>query len=215
MEFEGGFKLDRDVQKNRRMRLIKTLCGLAITILVTACGGGDGSASGSSDISATMQAQSNKTPVAVIDALAADYTAGRVIKLSSASSTDDDSDNLTAQWRLDAPVGSYAKLTSIDAGSVEFEPDMGGAFTVYLEVTDGRGGIGRTSRLITPSLPTPDPLPSFVNTAPPAATLKNRTDAVRLLYQGTFGPRDGDIDALIEQGGEAWFKEQVSAEPNF
>ena len=215
MEFEGGFKLDRDVQKNRRMRLIKTLCGLAITILVTACGGGGGSASGSSDISATMQAQSNKTPVAVIDALAADYTAGRVIKLSSASSTDDDSDNLTAQWRLDAPLGSYAKLTSIDAGSVEFEPDMGGAFTVYLEVTDGRGGIGRTSLLITPSLPTPDPLPSFVNTAPPAATLKNRTDAVRLLYQGTFGPRDGDIDALIEQGGEAWFKEQISAEPNF
>ena len=27
-------------------------------------------------------------------------------------------------------------------GAVEFEPDMAGTFTVHLEVTDGRGGLG-------------------------------------------------------------------------
>ena len=202
-------------KKNRRMRLIKNLCGLAITAMATACGGGGGGESGSSDISAARQAQSNKLPVALIDPLVTDFIAGNTVKLSSTSSTDADGDNLAAEWRLDPPEGSYAKLRSVEAGLVEFELDMADAFTVYLEVSDGRGGLGRTSLIITPSLPVADPLPNFVSTAPPDATLKDRTDAIRLLYQGTFGPRDGDIDALIEQGGDAWFKEQISTEPYF
>ncbi|HAY44699.1 MAG TPA: hypothetical protein DCY55_00220 [Gammaproteobacteria bacterium] len=197
------------------MRWIKNLCGLAITTMATACGGGGGGGNGSTDISAARQVQSNQVPVALIDVLATEFIAGKTITLSSASSTDDDGDNLATKWQLDSPAGSYAKLSSVDISSVEFEPDMADTFTVYLEVSDGRGGLGRTALNITPSLPVADPLPNFVSTAPPDPTLKDRTDAVRLLYQGTFGPRDGDIDALIAQGGDAWFKEQISTEPYF
>ena len=197
------------------MKLIKNLCGLAITSMISACGGGSGGGGGSSDISTARQAQSNEPPVALIDSLATDFIAGKTIKFSSASSTDDDGDNLAAKWRLVSPEGSYAKLRSVDTGSVEFELDMADTFTLHLEVSDRRGGLGRTSLIITSSLPVADPLPNFVSTPPPVATLKDRTDAVRLLYQGTFGPRDGDIDALIEQGGDAWFKEQISTEPYF
>ena len=112
------------------MRLIKNLCGFAITAMATACGGGSGGGSGSSEISAARQVQSNQPPVALIDALATDFIAGKTIKLSSASSTDDDGDNLAAKWRLDSPAGSYAKLRSVDISSVEFEPDMADTFTV-------------------------------------------------------------------------------------
>ena len=104
------------------------------------------------------------------------------------------------QWELDSPSGSYASLEEVDTDVVQFEPDMAGTFTIRLEVTDGRGGVDRASLDITPSLPTPDALPLFASTAPPTPKIKDRTDAVRLLYQGTFGPRDGDIDALIRAG---------------
>ena len=192
------------------MTLTKILCGLVSAAIASGCGGGGGGAGGNNTVN-----QNNNPPKAVIDSSAVDYTAGSVIELSSASSTDDDGDTLSVNWRLEAPEKSYASLRNSALGAVEFEPDMAGTFTVHLEVTDGRGGLGRTSLNITPSLPTPDSLPTFVNTTPPRVALTDRIDAVRLLYQGTFGPRDGDVDDLVQQGGDAWFNEQISVQPHF
>ncbi|MDA8814991.1 DUF1800 family protein [Luminiphilus sp.] len=176
--------------------------------IISSCGGGG--AGGVSATSTNAPVIDNKSPSAVIDSLTSDYIAGRTIELTSASSTDEDGDTLAMQWEFDSPSGSYASLKEVDTNLVEFEPDMAGTFTIRLEVTDGRGGVDRTSIDITPSLPTPDALPFFASAAPPLPTIKDRTDAVRLLYQGTFGPRDGEIDRVIEQGAAAWFEEQIT-----
>ncbi|MDA9837233.1 DUF1800 family protein [Luminiphilus sp.] len=176
--------------------------------IISSCGGGG--AGGVSANSTNAPVIDNKSPSAVIDSLTSDYIAGRTIELTSASSTDEDGDTLAMQWEFDSPSGSYASLKEVDTNLVEFEPDMAGTFTIRLEVTDGRGGVDRTSLDITPSLPTPDALPFFASAAPPLPTIKDRTDAVRLLYQGTFGPRDGEIDRVIEQGAAAWFEEQIT-----
>ena len=74
--------------------------------MATACGGGGGGGNGSTDISAARQVQSNQVPVALIDVLATEFIAGKTITLSSASSTDDDGDNLATKWQLDSPAGS-------------------------------------------------------------------------------------------------------------
>ena len=190
------------------MTRTKILCGCAVMTLISSCGGGG--AGGASATSTNASVIDNKSPSAVIDSLTSDYIAGRTIELTSASSSDVDGDTLSVQWEFDSPSGSYASLREIDNNRVEFEPDMAGTFTIRLEVTDGRGGVDRTSLDITPSLPTPDALPFFASTAPPIPTIKDRTDAVRLLYQGTFGPRDGDIDTMIQQGAAAWFEEQIT-----
>ena len=176
--------------------------------LISSCGGGG--AGGATATSTNAPVIDNKSPSAVIDSLTSDYIAGRPIELTSASSSDEDGDTLSVQWEFDAPRGSYAYLEEVDANLVKFEPDIVGTFTIRLEVTDGRGGVDRTSLNITPSLPTPVALPLFVSTAPPAPKIKDRTDGVRLLYQGTFGPRDGDIDALTLKGAAAWFEEQTT-----
>jgi len=169
------------------------------------CGGGS-----SSETATNVAVVSNQSPVKVIDSLTSDYIAGEVVEVTSASSTDGDGDALSKQWELDSPRGSYALLKEVDTNVVEFEPDMAGTFTIRLEVTDGRGGVDRTTLNITPSLPMPDALPLFPPTALTIPRIKDRTDAVRLLYQGTFGPRDGDIDALIVEGAAAWFEEQTT-----
>lgn len=180
--------------------------------ITSGCGGGGGG--GKTSISASDPVISNKPPVAVIDVLTTDYIAGQAVELTSAPSTDEDGDALSIMWSLEGPDESYASFKKVDSKVVTFDPDMAGTFTIHLEVTDGQGGVGRASLDITASLPTPDPLPSFEPTAPPIPTVKDRTDAIRLLYQGTFGPRDGDIDALIQQGAAAWLEEQVSLEPH-
>ena len=169
------------------------------------CGGGS-----SSETATNVAVVSNQSPVAVINSLTSDYIAGEVVEVTSASSADGDGDALSKQWELDSPRGSYALLKEVDTNVVEFEPDMAGTFTIRLEVTDGRGGVDRTTLNITPSLPMPDALPLFPPTALTIPRIKDRTDAVRLLYQGTFGPRDGDIDALIVEGAAAWFEEQTT-----
>ena len=200
--------LSATYKKYPAMTPIRILCGCVVMTIISSCGGGG--AGGASDTSTDAPVIDNKSPSAVIDSLTSDYIAGRTIELTSASSTDEDGDTLSTQWELDSPSGSYASVKEVDTNLVEFEPDMAGTFTIRLEVTDGRGGVDRTSLDITPSLPTPDALPFFANAAPPIPTIKDRTDAVRLLYQGTFGPRDGEIEIVLQQGAAAWFEEQIT-----
>lgn len=199
----------RMIPKTRLTRTrIRILVWSSVIVMVAGCGGGgNGKSSATGSNAPTID---NKPPVAVIDSLTADYIAGNAVRLTSASSTDADGDTLSTLWEISSPSESYASLKEVDTNVVEFEPDMAGTFTIRLEITDGRGGVDQTSLDITPSLPTPNALPFFENTSPPTPTIKDRTDAVRLLYQGTFGPRDGDIDALLQQGAAAWLEEQIT-----
>ncbi len=79
--------------------------------MVAGFGGGGGG--GSSDTSTNVPVVSNTSPVAVIDALTAEYIAGKTVEVTSASSTDEDGDALSIQWELDSPSGSYASLEEV------------------------------------------------------------------------------------------------------
>ena len=186
---------------------------LALLMLIAACGGGGGS--GNANNVGIGQSSTNASPIAVIDPGISDYVAGQAIEFSSESSRDADGDNLSIKWRLDSPQGSFAALEATAMPTVQFEPDMAGIFTLHLRVEDGKGGGDSAEQTITASLPIPDALPSFTSTPPPEPHIKDRLDAVRLLYQATFGPRDGDIDSLIQKGVKQWFAAQIDAEPHF
>jgi len=187
------------------------LLGLLTGIVGAGCGGG----SSNPGVDTAVQISSNNSPVAVIESITANPVAGSIVELSSVSSTDADGDDLSYEWTLEIPNGSHAIIESVEADGAEFEPDMPAVFTVRLQVSDGKGGSDQASLTVTPTLPLPDALPGFADAAPPDPILVDRTDAVRFLYQATFGPRDGDIEALTEQGVGDWFRDQLSMQPHF
>ncbi len=117
-------------------------------------------------------------------------------------------------WSLDTPNGSFTELVHLDNGGVYFEADTPAPYTLTLRVTDTTGKTAKDQLTFTPALPTPDPLPAFAPTNPPQAVLEDQTDAIRFLYQATFGPRIEDIDHLMAIGADAWFDEQVSMTPH-
>ena len=202
---------ERQVRNNAREIRLKPLFPLAI--IATACGCGGGGA-GDTTASSIAGFPSNSPPVAVIESSTNNFVAGTAIELSSAGSSDSDGDALSSKWRLESPVSSFAQLDSSEGQKVQFEPDMAGNFTVYLEVSDGKGGIDQSSLTVAANLPTPDSLPNFSSTAPPSPTIADRADATKLLYQGTFGPKDGDVELLVEMGAQVWFEQQISMEPH-
>jgi len=117
-------------------------------------------------------------------------------------------------WSLDTPDGSFTELVHLDNGGVYFEADTPAPYTLTLRVTDMTGKTAEDQLTFTPALPTPDPLPAFAPTNPPQAALEDQTDAIRLLYQATFGPRIEDIDHLMAIGADAWFDEQITMTPH-
>ena len=202
---------ERQVRNNAREIRLKPLFPLAV--IATACGCGGGGA-GDTTASSIAGFPSNSPPVAVIESSTNNFVAGTAIELSSAGSSDSDGDALSSKWRLESPGSSFAQLDSSEGQKVQFEPDMAGNFTVYLEVSDGKGGIDQSSLTVAANLPTPDSLPNFSSTAPPSPTIADRADATKLLYQGTFGPKDGDVELLVEMGAQVWFEQQISMEPH-
>ena len=55
------------------------------------------------------------------------------------------------------------------------------------------------------------PLPVFTYSR--TVPSNDRTDAIRFLYQATFGPRVAEVDGLMELGAQAWFENQLTIEP--
>ena len=117
-------------------------------------------------------------------------------------------------WSLSTPDGSFSELVHLDNGGIYFEADTPAPYTLTLKVTDTTGKTAEDQLTFTPALPTPDPLPAFAPTNPPKAVLEDQTDAIRFLYQATFGPRIEDIDHLMAIGADAWFDEQISMTPH-
>ena len=50
---------------------------------------------------------------------------------------------------------------------------------------------------------------SHTKTEPPLPPLTEREKALQILNRFTFGPRPGDLDAVIEMGPDAWFEQQL------
>lgn len=120
---------------------------------------------------------------------------------------------LTYLWTLAKPDGSYTVLNSFDGQQVILEPDMHGPYTLTLTVTNPRGLTSKDSVTFTPDLPVPERLPDFMATTPPTPVVVDRTDAIRLLYQSTFGPRIEDVVNLMGVGANEWFQSQLAMSP--
>lgn len=82
--------------------------------------------------------QPNRAPVAVASATPASVAIGATVSLSAAGSSDPDGNPISYSWTLAArPALSNAAVVNPTAASASFVPDVAGAYTVQLTVSDG------------------------------------------------------------------------------
>jgi hypothetical protein len=98
----------------------------------------------------TISFAANATPIPIISVAPIRVPIGATLLLQGGDSTDPDGDSLTFTWDLTSrPPGSAASLTSAGALSrMYFTPDVAGAYTVRLRVTDSRGALAERTVLI-------------------------------------------------------------------
>lgn len=117
--------------------------GLAILFCatLTACGGSDdGGTTAAPPAPAPTPPPANQAPTASFN-VAASAQAGTPIAFDANASTDPDGDALTYSWNFgDATLGGGPALAHIYTAD--------GSFTATLTVSDGRGGVASTSRVI-------------------------------------------------------------------
>ena len=139
------------------------------------------------------------------------FIAGEVLYFDAAASNG--GDGASYGWSLIRPDGSQTELSSQNGIGVSLEPDRAGTYTLILTMI-GVNGVQAEERLTFDiELPEPEPLPSYEPTPPPLPFIFDETDAIRLLYQSTFGPRVADVEDLMEVGVDSWFTNQLSIDP--
>lgn len=105
------------------MRLSQFTCGLCLTALLSACGGGD-----SPNVAPVTNAGASQT----VSALS-------VVTLDGSGSFDANGDPLTYQWTLSTkPSGSAAKLSAATSAKPTFTADAVGNYVATLVVNDGK-----------------------------------------------------------------------------
>ena len=141
------------------------------------------------------------------------YVAGAPMTFDASGSRSADGE-LIYEWTLEKPDGSYTVLTDPNSQQVVLEPDMAGLYRLTLTVTNPRGLRSTDSISFTPDLPAPEMLPDFMPATPPTPLLTDQADAIRFLYQATFGPRVEEVEHLMNVGAEEWFRSQLTMEPS-
>ena len=139
------------------------------------------------------------------------HVAGAPMTFDASGSRSADGE-LIYEWTLEKPDGSYTVLTDRYSPQVVLEPDMAGLYTLTLTVTNPRGLKSTDSISFTPDLPAPEMLPDFMPATPPTPLLTDQADAIRFLYQATFGPRVEEVEHLMNVGAEEWFRSQLTME---
>ena len=192
--------------------ILRYLFGLRGEALIAGVLAADATVTTAADISSKIERRvmPNSLPRATIALNSKEFIAGTEAYFSGEGSTDEEDDTLTYSWTLQSPDYSLSELDSSTAEVVKFRPDAIGEYILTLTVTDSNFGTTSIDKIVTPVLPTPDQLPTFVPSAPPVGVIDGDTDAVRFLTQATFGPTVDSVEELLEKGGEAWFNEQVS-----
>ena len=160
---------------------------------------------------ATQTAADEQAVEPRITASPAAFIAGEVLYFDAAASHG--GEGVTYGWSLTRPDGSQTQLSDQNGISVSLEPDRAGTYTLILTMIGENGVQAEESLTFDIELPEPDPLPAFEPTAPPLPFISDETDAIRLLYQSTFGPRVADVEALMEVGVDSWFANQLSIDP--
>jgi hypothetical protein len=150
-------------------RLLHALAAMVIAALLAACGGGGGG---------STLTPPNRAPAANAGT-AQSVVAGTPVALDGSASTDPDGDPLSFAWTLVAPAGSTATLSAGTTARPTFTPDLAGAYTATLTVSDGKDG-SSASVTVTASAPPP--------VVPPAIALDQTeplSGAVKLSLTGT------------------------------
>ena len=117
----------------------KIISTLAITALLSACGGSSGGSDSGSDDSGNGDTGviTNTAPVANAGS-DQNITSPATVTVSGALSSDADNDNLSYSWSLTAtPSGSSATLTAATAEQTNFTADIPGSYQLTLTVNDG------------------------------------------------------------------------------
>lgn len=198
-------------------KILKATLLIALIFTLQACGGGGGGSAGSPPSPTSNNpppATQNNAPVAVISPATTEFVAGSVVEFSADQSLDSDGDELVYEWELVSPTGSFAAIEDNASITISFEPDIDKSYTLNLKVTDSEGASSTEQYSFTPTLPSPQSLPTYSNSVPSSPVLGDRADAVRFLHQATFGPTEADLDALWDEGVETWFSEQLTMEPH-
>ncbi|GAA4898113.1 sulfatase-like hydrolase/transferase [Ferrimonas pelagia] len=158
-------------------------CAAAIALVLAGCGGSEGTA----DDGTTPLPPQNQPPLADAGADQA-VSAGALVQLSAAASSDPDGDPLSYRWQLlSQPQSSEAQLSENDGVSVSFHADQSGEYLVELVVNDGT-----------------------VDSAPVVVVITAAAGQSRLTYAivGTdqrqcFDPASGEVAACAGQGHDA------------
>ncbi len=80
----------------------------------------------------------NRPPVAAASATPATVNVGSAVTLSAAGSSDPDGNPLSYAWSIASrPVGSVAAISGATSATASFVPDVAGAYTLQLTVSDG------------------------------------------------------------------------------
>lgn len=146
-----------------------------------------------------------------ITASPAAFIAGEVLYFDAAASNG--GDDIRYSWILISPDGSQAELSSESGIGVSFEPDRAGTYTLVLTMTGADGAQAEDRLVFEIELPQPELLPVYEPTAPPRPSISDEADAIRLLYQSTFGLKIDDVQHLMEVGVDSWFSDQLTFEP--
>jgi hypothetical protein len=95
----------------------------------------------------------NRAPVADAGSDQAVFTGG-VASVTAAASADPDGDPLTYEWTFTSvPAGSAAALSGASSVAASFTPDMVGAYTLSLTVTDPSGATSSDSVMVSAATP--------------------------------------------------------------
>jgi hypothetical protein len=78
-------------------------------------------------------------PVAVLDRSNMTVLVGEALATSAGSSYDEDGDALTYAWAIDArPAGSVAAIANPASSTLNFTPDVAGAYVISVTISDGK-----------------------------------------------------------------------------
>ena len=140
-------------------KLIRNTLMIASLIVLTACGGGGGSADTLNSTSQTELTTSNIAPVANAGADQNVITAS-IVTLDGSKSSDANQDNLTYAWSITSkPDGSSDTLSDTTIVNPRFTADVNGVYVFNLIVNDGSVNSTASSVTVTATATTANAAP--------------------------------------------------------
>ncbi|MBO9489680.1 hypothetical protein J7384_04810 [Endozoicomonas sp. G2_1] len=180
-------------------RIIGLWAIFALSLVLSACGGGGGSSAqtpaAKPTASISMQSPASKSFSLKDGAV--------TVTLDGSKSTTPNNGTMTYAWEIASrPDNSQATLTSADGKTTGFIADVAGDYIVSLVVKDGveTSAVNRFTVTATDAVPVPKPTASIDIQAPAQSTFSLKDGAVKVNLDGSKSesPRGGNVSYLWE-----------------